>query len=107
MIHQHQPTPRTTSRMLNSRGVGGDSLDMPVDIRFVWGSIILVFLLSLLPWRLMDMAPDLLMLVLAFWAVHENRRVGMVSGFILGLLLDVHDGGPLGQHALTYVLVCY
>jgi rod shape-determining protein MreD len=39
--------------------------------------------------------------------VHEGGRIGLVTGFLLGLFMDVHDAGPLGQHALTYVLVCY
>ncbi len=96
-----------SARLLKTQGVGGDAIGQRADARLVWGSIMLVFLLSLLPWRLMDAAPDLLMLVLAFWSVHESRRVGMLTGFVLGLLIDVHDGGPLGQYALTYVLACY
>lgn len=105
-MQRRQPTD-ASARLLKTQGVGGDAIDIRADARLVWGSIMLVFLLALLPWRLIDGVPDLLMLVLAFWSVHESRRVGMVTGFVLGLLLDVHDGGPLGQYALTYVLACY
>jgi rod shape-determining protein MreD len=87
--------------------MGADEIDLRSDGWVVWGSITVFFLLSLLPWRLMAMAPDLLMLVVVFWAVHEPRRVGMFTAFVLGLLIDVHDAGPLGQYALTYVLACY
>ena len=73
----------------------------------VWGSILLMWLSSMLPWRLWSFAPDLLMLVLAFWAVHEPRRVPMSLAFLLGILVDVHDGSLLGEHALSYVLVVY
>jgi rod shape-determining protein MreD len=93
--------------LLRTQGMGADEIDLRSDGWVVWGSIIAVFLLSLLPWRLLPMAPDLLMVVLAFWAVHEPRRVGMLTAFVLGLLIDVHDAGPLGQYALTYVLACY
>jgi len=93
--------------LLRTVGMGADSRDVHTDGWVVWTSILLVFLLSLLSWRLTPWAPDLLMLVIAFWVVHEGGRVGLVTGFLLGLLLDVNDAGPLGQHALTYVLVCY
>ena len=73
----------------------------------VWGTIFLMWLASLLPWRLWPMAPDLLLLVLCFWALHEPRRVSMITGFLLGLLLDVHGGALLGEHALSYVLAMY
>lgn len=93
--------------LVRAQGRGADQIDLRSDGWVVWGSITGVFLLTLLPWRLMAMAPDLLMLVVVFWAVHESRRVGMLTGFVLGLLVDVHDAGPLGQYALTYVLACY
>lgn len=73
----------------------------------VWGSLLLVWLVSLLPWRLWPQAPDVLLLVIAFWCVHEPRRVGMVTAFALGLLMDVHDAGVLGESALAYTLVAY
>lgn len=53
------------------------------------------------------MAPDLLLLVIAFWSVHESRRIGLVVAFVFGLLMDVHDVGPLGLQALTYTMVVY
>ena len=74
---------------------------------FVWGSILLVWLASLLPWRLWQGAPDVLILIIAFWCVHEPRRVGLFTAFCFGLLMDVHDAGLLGEHALSYTLVAY
>lgn len=73
----------------------------------VWGSVFLMWILSLLPWRLWPMAPDLLLLVLCFWTLHEPHRVNMLAGFLLGLTLDVHGGALLGEHALSYVLAIY
>jgi len=94
------PVPRPTS-------VEPEHLERPAGPVFVWGSLLFVWLMSLLPWRMWPEAPDLLLLVLAFWCVHEPRRVGMVAAFIFGLLMDVHDAGLLGEHALTYALVAY
>lgn len=104
---RHGNDPLRPSELLRTVGMGADSRDVHTDGWIVWGSIVLVFLMSLLPWRLTEWAPDLLMLVVAFWVVHEGGKVGLVTGFVLGLLIDVHDAGPLGQYALTYVLVCY
>lgn len=73
----------------------------------VWGSIFAMWMLSLLSWRLWLVAPDLLLLVLCFWTLHEPRRVNMLAGFFLGLLLDVHGGALLGEQALSYVLAIY
>lgn len=74
---------------------------------FIWASIFVLWVLSLLPWRLWYPAPDLLLLVLAFWCLHEPGRVGLLTAFVFGLLMDVHDTGLLGAQALGYTLVAY
>ncbi|HEX7385984.1 MAG TPA: rod shape-determining protein MreD [Castellaniella sp.] len=79
----------------------------PAPSLLVWGSLIGIWMASLLPWRLWAPVPDLLMLVLAFWCLHEPNRVGLFTAFVLGVLMDVHDTGLLGLHALCYVLVAY
>lgn len=79
----------------------------PSSGRMIWGSIFFMWLISLLPWRLWPPAPDLLLLVILFWCLNEPRRVGMFTAFVLGLLMDVHDAGLLGGHALAYTLAAY
>jgi len=74
---------------------------------FICLSIGLVWLLSLLPWRLWAYAPDLLLLVVVFWTLHEPRRVGLFTAFFLGLLMDVHDSTPMGVQALGYITAVY
>lgn len=49
--------------------------------------------------------PDLLALVLVFWGVKQPGRIGVGVAFFLGLLMDVHQGALLGQHALAYTLL--
>lgn len=97
------------------KGAGLSSLE-PIDTTpfrrvaspaFVWLTIVLVWLFSLLPWRVWQPAPDLLLLILAYWCLNEPGRVGMLSAFAFGLLMDVHDGSLLGVHALTYTLAVY
>ncbi len=79
----------------------------PSSPLFIWVTILLTWLISLLPWRLWAPAPDLLLLVIVFWCLNEPRRVNMLAAFIFGILIDVHDGGLLGEHALVYTLAAY
>ena len=54
------------------------------------------------PWM-----PDLLALVLVFWAVHQSQRVGIGAAFFFGLAMDVQQSALLGQHALSYTALCF
>lgn len=74
---------------------------------YVWASIVVVWLASLLPWRHWDAAPDVLLVVLAFWAAHRAPGVGMVAAFVFGFVMDVHDTVVLGSTAITYLLTMY
>lgn len=79
----------------------------PSNPLFIWITLLLVWLISLLPWRLWLPAPDLLLLVIVFWCLNEPHRVNMLAAFCFGLLMDVHDGALLGEQALTYTLAAY
>jgi rod shape-determining protein MreD len=79
----------------------------PANPLFVWGSIVVALLLALLPFGASPWVPDWVALALVFWNVHQPRRVGMAAAFVLGLLLDVHAGALLGEHALAYTLLTY
>lgn len=86
---------------------GSDQLLLPVNPFFIALTLLLAFAFMLLPFGRHPAIPDLLAVVLVFWAVHEPRRVGVGVGFFFGLLLDVHQGALLGQHALAYSLLAY
>ncbi len=84
-----------------------DQLLMPVNPLFVWATLLIAFLLNVVPLGRVPSMPDFLALVLVFWNVHESRRVGIGSAFVFGLLMDVHSGAVLGQHALAYTLLSF
>ena len=65
------------------------------------------FLLNIVPLGRVPAMPDFLALVLVFWNVHQPRRVGVGVAFVFGLLMDVHSGAVLGQHALAYTLLSF
>jgi len=51
--------------------------------------------------------PDWAALVLVFWCIREPLYIGMGTGFLLGILLDVVTGTPMGEHALAYVILAF
>ncbi len=57
---------------------------------------------SLQWWR-----PEWGVLVLFYWVVALPQRVGMGVGWLLGILLDVLEGGLLGLNALALTIAAY
>lgn len=85
----------------------GQQLLLPVNSFFMWGSLLAALLLSMLPLGRIAWMPDFVALVLVFWSIHQPHRIGMVSAFFMGLLVDVHQSAMLGQHALAYTLLSF
>jgi rod shape-determining protein MreD len=80
---------------------------LPVNPLFMSVTLVVALALNLLPLGRVPAMPDFLAVVLVFWNVHQSRRVGVGLAFAFGLLMDVHDGAVLGQHALAYTLLSY
>ncbi|WP_227367958.1 rod shape-determining protein MreD [Halomonas sp. M20] len=75
----------------------------------IWFTLLLALCLQVMPlpdawlvWR-----PEWLGLMLIYWCIAAPRRVGIFHGFVLGLLLDLIEGSPLGQNALVMSLLAY
>ena len=75
----------------------------------IFASFVLAFMLTALPlpdwavaWR-----PTWVALVLAYWCLALPARIGVLSAWLIGLLLDVMHGSLLGQHAFGLALVAY
>ena len=80
---------------------------LPAKVSFIALTIALALLFNLLPWRNTVGVPDLTAAVLAFWCIHQPRRVGMGIAWTLGLLLDVGNDALIGQHALGYSVLAF
>ena len=72
-------------------------------------SFVVAFMLTALPlpdwaapWR-----PAWVALVLVYWCLALPHRIGVVTGWSIGLLLDVMHGSLLGQHAFGLATVAY
>ncbi len=84
---------------------GSDQLLLPANPLFIAFTLLAAFAFNLLPLGRQPAMPDLLAVVLVFWGVHQPRRVGVGWAFLFGLMMDVHQGALLGQHALAYTLL--
>lgn len=84
-----------------------DQLLLPVRPLFVFFTLVMAFAANMLPTGNLAGMPDWLAIVLVFWNVHQPRKVGLGVAFVFGLLMDVHEGARLGQHALAYTLLSY
>ncbi len=83
----------------------GPQLIAPASARLIYGSLVLSFLVGLLPWPLAWrwLVPDITFLVLLYWNIYAPHRVGLGVAFLYGLLTDVARGVLFGLHALIYI----
>lgn len=75
----------------------------------IWLSLFLALCLQVMPladeWQIWR--PDWLGLMLVYWCMQTPDRVGIFHGFVLGILLDLIEGAPLGQNALLLSLLAF
>jgi rod shape-determining protein MreD len=80
---------------------------LPVKVSFMALTMLLGLLFNLLPWRDITGLPDMLALVIAFWCIHQPRRMGIGAAWMLGLVMDAANSALLGQHALAYSVLAF
>ncbi|MCB5160576.1 rod shape-determining protein MreD [Marinomonas algarum] len=51
--------------------------------------------------------PEWALLVVLYWVIALPFRVGVGSAWLSGLMVDLLQGGIIGQHSLTYVIIAY
>jgi len=77
------------------------------------GVIAATFLLALLltifplPDWMRYARPDWVALVLIYWCLALPERVGVITGWVTGLLVDLLTGTLLGQHAMALAIVAW
>lgn len=80
---------------------------LPVNVGYMALTVVLALLFNLMPWRDLVGVPDMVALVLAFWCVHQPRRMGIGIAWLVGLLMDAGNGALLGQHAFAYAFLAF
>jgi rod shape-determining protein MreD len=87
---------------------GREALLLPVSPWFIGMSLFISLVINMLLGLSQALwLPDFLAVCIFFWGIHQPRRVGMATAFILGLWIDVLYSALLGQHALSYVVLSY
>ena len=72
-------------------------------------SLLLALLLGLvpLPALLQPLRPYWLALVLAYWVLEEQEKVGLGAAFLLGVIADLAFGGLLGEQAMRLAIFAF
>ena len=72
-------------------------------------SILLGIIFTLIPlppvWD--DFRPEWVGMLILYWTLYSPKSFGIISAWIVGLVVDVLTGSLLGQHALGYILLSY
>ncbi|WP_252107502.1 MULTISPECIES: rod shape-determining protein MreD [unclassified Halomonas] len=80
-----------------------------IPLVVVWLSLLLSLCLQVMPladgWQ--AFRPDWIGLMLVYWCMRVPDRVGVLHGFVIGLMLDLIEGSVLGQHALVYTTLAF
>lgn len=75
----------------------------------IYSSLILALLFVLLPFRgsLSLFLPNLVLLVLVYWALYRPESIGLGWAWITGLVQDLLMASLIGRHALIYLVVVF
>jgi len=80
---------------------------LPVNVAYMALTVMLALLFNLMPWHDLVGVPDMVALVLAFWCIHQPRKMGIGAAWFVGLLMDAGNGSLLGQHAFGYAFLAF
>ncbi|HFC53155.1 MAG TPA: rod shape-determining protein MreD [Gammaproteobacteria bacterium] len=82
---------------------------LPYHLLVIITSFVAALMITLLPLpnALAPLRPDWLALVLIYWVIALPHRVGVGSGWLVGLFQDAATGTLLGQHALGLAVVAW
>lgn len=75
----------------------------------VWITLCIAFILTILPlsgWILW-IRPQWVLLILFFWVVNTDGKIGLGTTFVAGIFLDLLTGTLLGQHSIIFCLLIY
>jgi rod shape-determining protein MreD len=76
-------------------------------IIYITFAVALVLAVMPMPEWARGFRPDWVALTLIYWCMATPQRVGVGTGWVAGLLLDVLFGAMLGQHALANSVTAY
>lgn len=60
-----------------------------------------------LPYWALWFRPELALMVVIYWVITFPFRFGIIFSGIIGLIIDILEGGILGQNALAFIIISY
>ena len=80
-----------------------------VPKRIIVSSFIIAMLLDFMPFpaETFFWLPEFTALALLYWVINRPQIVGVGWAFVIGILVDIGTAAPLGQHALSYMLITF
>ena len=81
--------------------------------RVSWLAVVLSFAaaavleLLVMPQNVSFLRPEWMVLTLIYWLLRHPERVGLLTAFIVGLIMDVMSGSYLGVHIIACCVVSY
>tara|TARA_B100000214_G_C23822500_1_gene560322 strand:- start:209 stop:736 length:528 start_codon:yes stop_codon:yes gene_type:complete len=73
----------------------------------IYISLFSAMILNFIPFGHSIPIPDMVAVVLVFWNAFMPAKVGLFIAWIMGIIMDIHSGTLLGQHALAYSILSY
>ena len=94
---------------MQQRDLAPHAILLPVKPAFIVFTVAMAFIVNLLPWSGWALAikPDFVALILLYWCIHQQRKLGFAAAWLMGLAMDVADGSLFGQHAFAYSVLAY
>lgn len=78
-----------------------------------WLAVVLSFCFAavleqnLLPEAIAFLRPEWLVLTVIYWLLRHPEKIGVLTGVVIGLVMDVLSGSYFGIHILSLSLICY
>ena len=81
----------------------------PAKLWYVLLSLMVALILNFIPLQsfALTIRPDFAALIILYWCINQPQRLGMSIAFCIGLMMDVHNAGIMGHHALVYCMIVY
>ena len=79
------------------------------DWMFISISFFIGFVLTIIPLPMWAVwfRPAWVMLILMYWLISVPHRFGIIAAWVVGILMDLLTGTPLGVHALVFTLLAF
>jgi rod shape-determining protein MreD len=66
-----------------------------------------VFELLVMPQAMLFLRPEWMVLTLIYWLLRHPERIGLLTAFVVGLVMDVISGSYLGVHIIACCVISY